>query len=348
MGGRADVRQGHHVVQGEQRRFGQRFLLVDIQAGAEDALLPQGGDQRGLVDHLAAGDVDQDRRGFHQAQFARTDQLPGLRSQRHHHADEVGLAEQFVEAEEARAEFLFQFRLAVVAVVEHLHAEAETAAPGDGRADPAEAEDAEFLAMHVGAELRGVDGALPVPGLDPGVQLGDPSRGADQQGEAEVGGGLGEDVGRVGESDAAAVQVVQVIVVVADRDAGDDFQLLRLFQLPGAERPADADHAVGIGQGGGVLGVDVALFRFEHADVELALQAFEMLGGEATEDEDVLFHDGTLQAGAKAPTIPPPSKRRAGARHWAGDYRLRRVFRVPAPAPPAPLRRAGAGRAGFP
>ena len=139
---------------GEQRRFGQRFLLVDIQAGAEDALLPQGGDQRGLIDHLAAGDVDQDRRGFHQAQFARTDQLPSLRSQRHHHADEVGLAEQFVEAEEARAEFLFQFRLAVVAVVEHLHAEAETAAPGDGRADPAEAEDAEFLAMHVGAELR--------------------------------------------------------------------------------------------------------------------------------------------------------------------------------------------------
>ncbi len=198
-------------------------------------------------------------------------------------------------------------------MVEHLHAEAETAAPGDGRADPAEAEDAEFLAMHVGAELRGVDGALPVPGLDPSVQLGDPSRGTDQQGEAEVGGGLGEDVGRVGESDAAAVQVVQVIVVVADRDAGDDFQLHRLFQLPGAERPADADHAVGIGQGGGVLGVDVALFRFEHADVELALQAFEMLGGEATEDEDVLFHDGTLQAGAKAPTIPPPSKRRAGA-----------------------------------
>lgn len=154
--------------------------------------------------------------------------------------------------------------------------------------------------MHVGAELRGVDGALPVPGLDPGVQLGDPSRGADQQGEAEVGGGLGEDVGRVGESDAAAVQVVQVIVVVADRDAGDDFQLLRLFQLPGAERPADADHAVGIGQGGGVLGVDVALFRFEHADVELALQAFEMLGARRLKTKTFFFMTGLCKRSESA------------------------------------------------
>ena len=37
-GGGADVRQGHGVGQGEQRRFGQRLLLVDIETGGENAL----------------------------------------------------------------------------------------------------------------------------------------------------------------------------------------------------------------------------------------------------------------------------------------------------------------------
>ncbi|MNZ60895.1 hypothetical protein D3C78_789710 [compost metagenome] len=284
------MRQGHGVGQGEQRRFDQRLLLVDIQPGAEDAFFLQRLDQRRFVDHLAAGDVDQDGAGFHQLKLALADQLAGGVGQRHHQADEIGLAEQFVEAAVARGELLFQFRLAVVAVVEHLHAEAEVPAPGDGCADAAEAEDAELLAVHVDAELRGVDGALPLAGLGPGVQLGGASSGAQQQGEAEVGGGFGEHVGGVGQWDAALVEIGDVVVVVAHRDAGDHFQLAGLLQLFRAQRAADADHAVGFRQGGGVLGVDVAQLGIEHGDVELVAQAFEMFGGEAAEDEDVLFH----------------------------------------------------------
>ncbi|MCY1396580.1 hypothetical protein D9M71_115580 [compost metagenome] len=288
------MRQGHGVGQGEQRRFDQRLLLVHVEAGAEDAFFLQCLDQRGFVDHLAAGDVDQDGAGLHQLKLALADQLAGGVAERHHQADEIRLGQQFVESAVARGEFLFQFRLAVVAVVEHLHAEAEVPAPGDGCADAAEAEDAEFLAVHVDAELRGVDGALPLAGLGPGVQLGGASSGAQQQGEAEVGGGFGEHVGGVGQRDAALVEIGDVVVVVADRDAGDHFQLAGLLQLLGAQRAADADHAVGFRQGGGVLGVDVAQLGIEHGDVELAAQAFEMFGGEAAEDEDVLFHDGTV------------------------------------------------------
>ncbi|MCY1420578.1 hypothetical protein D9M71_362050 [compost metagenome] len=137
VGGRAHVRQGHHVGQGEQRRLAQRFLLVDVEAGGADLAVLQRLDQRRLVHHRAAGDVDQDGARLHQRQLAAADQVAGLRAERHHQHHEVGLAEQLVEAAVARAQFLLQRRLAAVAAVQHLHVETEAPAAGDGRADVA-------------------------------------------------------------------------------------------------------------------------------------------------------------------------------------------------------------------
>ncbi|MOA57360.1 hypothetical protein D3C78_1815200 [compost metagenome] len=47
---------------------------------------------------------------------------------------------------------------------------------------------------------------------------------------------------------------------------------------------------MGMGQGFVELGVDVALFRVRHDDVEVLLQAFNHFWRDAAEGEDGLFH----------------------------------------------------------
>ena len=59
-GGAADVRQEHDVVTPEECQGDVRFIDEDIQAGARYRARLQGRDQCGLVDHGAAGDVDQE------------------------------------------------------------------------------------------------------------------------------------------------------------------------------------------------------------------------------------------------------------------------------------------------
>ncbi|MNR68404.1 hypothetical protein D3C85_1929360 [compost metagenome] len=54
---------------------------------------------------------------------------------------------------------------------------------------------------------------------------------------------------------------------------------------------------MGVGQGFVELGVDVAVFRVWHDDVEVLLEAFDHLGGDAAEGEDGLFHGGKGSSG---------------------------------------------------
>ncbi|MNC28236.1 hypothetical protein D3C75_764350 [compost metagenome] len=177
--------------------------------------------------------------------------------------------------------------------------------------------------MHVAAELRGADRRLPVAGLDPGIQLRHAPCGGHQQGEAEVGGGLGQHIRGVGEQDAALVQVGQLVVVVAHRDGRDDLQPAGTFELGATERPADAEQAVGLGQCRGVLGVDVA-GRVEQGDVEIVPQALLVLGAETAEDEDVLFHgDPARQLGgvARGKDCPDAGARPASSSAGASSAR---------------------------
>ncbi|MNK94056.1 hypothetical protein D3C87_1142460 [compost metagenome] len=144
--------------------------------------------------------------------------------------------------------------------------------------------------MHIATEQLRADGGLPLAGLGPGIQLGDAAGAAHQQGEGQVGGAFGQHVRSVGEHDPAFVEVSDVIVVVAHRDAGHHFQLGGVLQLCTTELAADTDQAVGVGQGFVELGVDVAVFRIRHDDVEVLLQAFDHLRRDATEGEDGFFH----------------------------------------------------------
>ncbi|MOA03691.1 hypothetical protein D3C78_1232110 [compost metagenome] len=144
--------------------------------------------------------------------------------------------------------------------------------------------------MHIATEQLRTDSGLPLPGLGPGIQFGNATGAAHQQGKRQVGGAFGEHIRRVGQHDPAFVEVGQVIVVVAHRDAGHHFQTGCVLQLRTTEFAAYTNQAMGMGQGFVELGVDVAVFRIRHDDVEVLLQAFNHLRGDAAECKDGLFH----------------------------------------------------------
>jgi len=84
------------------------------------------------------------------------------------------------------------------------HAEADGAVC-DGPADAAQADDPEGGAVQVAAEQERWRPWPRFPGADPSFSLADPADGGEQQRPCQVGGGVGEDVGGVGDDHPAAV-----------------------------------------------------------------------------------------------------------------------------------------------
>ena len=288
------MRKRHGVFQLKQWRLGQRLLFVHVQPGAANPVVLQGFDQCRFVDHRAASDVHQNRARLHQRQFAMADQVFGFLAERYHQADEIGFGQQFIQAAHLCAELLFQRGLAAVTAVEDRHVETEAPTASDGRADVAHADDTQGLAMHIATEQRRTDARLPLAGLGPGVEFSHAPGTAHQQGERQISGAFCEHVRGVGEHDSALTEVRDIIVVVAHRNAGHHFQFRGVLQLGATEFTADADQAMGMGQGFIELGVDVAIFRIRHDDVEVLLQAFDHFRRDAAEGEDGLFHGAGL------------------------------------------------------
>ena len=127
--------------------------------------------ERLLVDDRAARGVDQDRGRSHLRERAGVDQVVGLGRQRAVQRHEVGCSQQRPE------------RVVVTgARVNHVHLEAR-GAPGDRRADPADADDPERGAVDLEAEVAV---GLPRPPLAAAHRLdrlGQPARGREQQRE---------------------------------------------------------------------------------------------------------------------------------------------------------------------
>ncbi|MNT32524.1 hypothetical protein D3C72_1684110 [compost metagenome] len=89
--------------------------------------------------------------------------------------------------------------------------------------------------MDVPAEQAFTDIGSPAAFAHMGRQFGQAAaRGHDER-EDGVGGGLGEDAGRMAQGDAAPVQAGEVVVVDSDRNTRDHLQLARFGQLRRAQ-----------------------------------------------------------------------------------------------------------------
>ncbi|MNY09456.1 hypothetical protein D3C86_1423710 [compost metagenome] len=147
MGAAGHVGQEHHVVQPEQRLGHVRFVFEDVQPGAGDALVGQGVDQRGLVHHGAARDIDQVALRPERLQHAGRDQVACFRPARGGHDQEVRPARQRLHG---RLEAIGHAVLRLAAEVAHFHVEARRALR-DHAPDTPHADDAQPLA----ADARG-------------------------------------------------------------------------------------------------------------------------------------------------------------------------------------------------
>ena len=171
------------------------------------------------------------------------DQADRLRRLRHVQGDQVGAAEDLLDAVEPLDPELAE-ALGGDELVEgdDVHLEA-LGALGDELADAAEADHAEGLAVELGAlEL----GAVPAPGDQRFVRLRDVAEEGQSQRQRVLGGGDRVRLGRVGDDDAAAGGGGDVDVVDAGAGAADHLQVGRqLDQLRRhLRRRADQDRVV--------------------------------------------------------------------------------------------------------
>ena len=98
------MRAEHHVVEfveweaRRQRvaaRLGAvRVVVPDVDAGGANAPVAQRREERLLVDHLASPDVDDDRMGWQQREFAGADQPGGVGRARQHAVQHIGARQQ--------------------------------------------------------------------------------------------------------------------------------------------------------------------------------------------------------------------------------------------------------------
>jgi len=102
--------------------------------------------------------------------------------------------------------------------IEDAHFETVGRTASECRADPAEPDNAQGLAMHVRPEVLVAHCARPSAGTCPVRKLDHAARACEQQGEHQVGRGLSDVIRRVREHDPAAGQIVDIERVVAGRD----------------------------------------------------------------------------------------------------------------------------------
>ena len=139
-------------------------------------------------------------------------------------ADEVRLAEQWIELAARHAQLLLHLRGGwELVVVDDAHAE-RPGATSHAAPDATETHDAQRGATDVVPEQHVDRPAGKGAAADETVGLEQPAAGRHQQGEGEIGGGVVEDSGRVGDHDAVPGGGGDVDVVVADRHVGDDLE----------------------------------------------------------------------------------------------------------------------------
>ncbi len=286
------MRQQHHIVAGDQRRRHIGLMLEDIEPGARDPAAFQGGDQRRLIHHAAARDVDENAFRAQRFQHPGVDHVAGVGTGRSRHHQEIAFPRQ---VDQIGQEAIRRLQFGAVGI-ENLHAEA-LGAGGDGAADAAQAQNAQLLAADLAGDREFRRG--PASGADKAVGGGKAARGHDHQPDGEVGDIVGQHVGRVGNGNAAGQGPVHRHQVVADAVDGDDLQPGHAVDQ-GCGRAVQAAGDQGAGPRGDLVGHGVPVGAGEAVMVAqpmLLLRPQELADGE---DVDVLGsgngHGGSLFA----------------------------------------------------
>ena len=253
--------------------------------------MPQGRDESLFIDHTAPGNVDENGVGLHERKFPGTDQMVGFGSQRYGDAKKVCFPQQFIQMAKAGLQG-FGFRLGASIPIGDLHVKAEMSAAGDGLADASISDNAQALSMNVRAKKRAVDVLLPSSLFDILRQFDHPPGRRHDQGKCHVSGGFGQDIGGVGQQNAPAVKVFQIVVIVPNGDAGNDFQTPCCVQKFRFQFDAGPDKPVSILNGFGKSGL--FQFRLENnGDLEFILQRIdEGLRQFTPEGDDLFSHVG--------------------------------------------------------
>ncbi len=172
------------------------------------------------LDHGAARGVDQDAALFHRADFFLADHPLGFRGFRNVQGDDIGHAQQLVQARHLSGVAQRQFGQRVVEV--HLHAQT-FGQYRQLRTDRTVTDDAQLLATDLEGIGRAFDPAATVAGC---VLLGDTAQQQDGFGQHQFGDRTGIGVGRIEHCDTALARRVQVNLVGADAEAADRNQFL--------------------------------------------------------------------------------------------------------------------------
>ena len=322
VGRRAEVGRHDDRLVGEERAVGARLLGEHVDAGAGDATLGDGVGEGLLVEHAAAGGVDDAHGRLDLGERLLADEADRLGGLREVDRDEVALGEQLVEGDEAGAELAGALHGDVGVVGEDLDAEALEPL-GDELADAAEADDADLLLEELDPAVLA---ALPGAVLQRLVGRGDVARAGEEQPDGELGGGGDVRGGGVDDHDAGLGGGLDVDVVEPDTRAGDDLEVLRGTDGLGVHLRGGADeHRVDAGEGREEL---VAVGPVDLAHLEVRAEGVDGRGRELLGDED----DGLGHETVPLSVLRSVLGRSAGCRCPGG--------RGPSPGPVRALRHA--------
>ena len=195
------------------------FAFIDIQTRPGDLVALQRGDQRRLIHHIPARDVDQVGRGAHLGQCTRVDQVVGGGAGGHGKHDEISL-------QNLRQRGLGGGHVGDKGgtVVENdRHAKAVMAAPGNRLPDPPHADDAHRLARDMGTQQLGRMPARPVARPQHPLALARAARRHQDQRQGDIGGRIGDSAGGVADLKASGAGGGHVDMVIANAKIGEDF-----------------------------------------------------------------------------------------------------------------------------
>ncbi len=212
-------------------------MLEDVQGRTGDPFLLQRLIQRLLIDQFATGDVHDHGIGLHLCDEVSADEVMGGGGQRGMDRYYIGLFHQLLEGHRAHAQLHRRLRRYVWIVADELHLKALRAL-GHLTADPAQADDAQGLAVQLDPRELG---ALPLAPLQGRVGPYDVTSQGQHHGHSVLGGGDDVRCRRVHYEYASAGGRLDVDVVHAHACPAYDLEVLACLHHVRGDLGARAD-----------------------------------------------------------------------------------------------------------